>query len=343
MRTLRPFAALPSVAVVERLGQRGLLLQRLARGEWSRTLVPFEAPLGFEETCELEYPVENLEPLAFLLNRMLEQLCARLRARSLATNEVRLTFELDSSAREEDVSPRRHGVTEKNEEENQKEKEFSVSQCLRGEKDFARTVKLPVPMQDARVLLKLLQLDLAAHPPGAPVAKLALRAEPVKPRATQDGFFVPVAPEPEKLELLLARAAAIVGEENIGAAEVLDSHRPDAHRLKTFRVANNGTSTEYRAKPVTQSSQLAAHNSSAARPPGRQAGARLVPRTRTRGGHRLRRPLAHLRRMVDQRRLAARRVGRLAPNRLTNKRDWQRALPDVPRRREWRMVCLWKL
>ena len=230
IRAFRAFAALPSVAVVERLGQRGLELQRLARGEVRRTLVPLAPPLDFEEKMELEHPVENLEPLAFLLNRMLEQLCARLAARSLATNEVRLSCELDDSV--EDLSPRRYGGTEKKEE-----KDSSVSPCLRGEKDFVRTLRLPVPMQDAKILLKLLQLDLVAHPPGAPVEKIALRAEPVRPRAVQDGFFVPIAPEPDKLELLLARVAALVGEQNVGAAEVLDSHRPDAHRVKKFQVS----------------------------------------------------------------------------------------------------------
>jgi len=258
LRTLRPFAALPSVAVVERLGQRGLLLQRLARGEWSRTLVPFEATLVFEETCELEYPVENLEPLAFLLNRMLEQLCARLKARSLATNELRLTCELDVA--NEDLSPRRHGVHGEEESEKLKQETPPCAPCLRGEKIFARTLKLPVPMQDAKILLKLLQLDLAAHPPGASVAKLALRAEPVKPRVTQDGFFVPVAPEPEKLELLLARVAGVVGDENVGAAEVLDSHRPDAHRMKKFQVS----SFEFQ-KQASRNLELETRNSSAAR------------------------------------------------------------------------------
>jgi protein ImuB len=234
IRAFRAFAALPSVAVVERLGQRGLELQKLARGEMRRTLVPLEPPLEFEERVELEHPVENLEPLAFLLNHMLEQLCARLAARSLATNEVRLTCELDDSV-DEDLSPRRHG----GHGEEPKEKELlRVSPCLRGEKGFVRTLRLPVPMSDAKVLLKLLQLDLTAHPPGAPVEKIALRAEPVRPRALQDGFFVPIAPEPEKLELLLARVAAWVGEENVGAAEVLDSHRPDAHRVKKFQVSS---------------------------------------------------------------------------------------------------------
>src|SRR6185437_13677708 len=44
----------------------------------------------FEEAIELEDVVELLEPLAFVLNRLLEQLCARLKARALAVNELRL-------------------------------------------------------------------------------------------------------------------------------------------------------------------------------------------------------------------------------------------------------------
>src|ERR1700733_6792736 len=94
VRTLQALAALPEVAFSERLGQEGLRLQRLARGTASRTLVPVEAPAIFEEAIELEYPIVLLEPLAFLLNRLLEQVCARLAARSLNTQELRLTLAL---------------------------------------------------------------------------------------------------------------------------------------------------------------------------------------------------------------------------------------------------------
>ena len=41
---------------------------------------------------ELEHGVEELEPLAFLLGRLLDQLCARLAARSLAASAIRLRF-----------------------------------------------------------------------------------------------------------------------------------------------------------------------------------------------------------------------------------------------------------
>src|SRR5437868_13369858 len=96
IRNLRALAALPEIALSERLGQIGLRLQQLARGEASRTLVPLEAPLAFEEAVELEHPILLLEPLAFLLNRLLEQLCARLGSRALATQELRLTLELSN-------------------------------------------------------------------------------------------------------------------------------------------------------------------------------------------------------------------------------------------------------
>ena len=96
IRNLRALAALPEIALSERLGQEGLRLQRLARGTASRTLVPVETPLVFEEAVELEYPVVLLEPLAFLLNRLLERLCACLASHALATQELRLTLELES-------------------------------------------------------------------------------------------------------------------------------------------------------------------------------------------------------------------------------------------------------
>src|SRR3984893_4491567 len=94
IRNLQALAALPEIAFSERLGQEGLRLQQLARGAALRTLVPVGAPLIFEEAVEMEHPIVLLEPLAFLLNRLLEQLCARLGSRALATQELRLTLEL---------------------------------------------------------------------------------------------------------------------------------------------------------------------------------------------------------------------------------------------------------
>jgi protein ImuB len=209
IRNLHALATLPKIALSERLGQEGLRLQQLARGTASRTLVPVEAPPIFEEAVELEHAVVLLEPLAFLLNRLLEQLCARLGSRALATQELRLTLEL------ENFSSRNQ-------------------QSKINNQQFLRTLRLPQPMLDAKVFLKLLQLDLNAHPPGAPIVKVHLAAEPAHPRSAQGGLFLPPLPEPEKLELTLARIATMVGENNVGAVELLDTHRPEGFRMRRF-------------------------------------------------------------------------------------------------------------
>jgi protein ImuB len=188
-------AALPPLGIAERLGPEGLRLRELARGEGDRKLLPLAEALHFEEEIELDYPVELLEPLAFLLARLINGLATRLATRGLATDELRLRLRLEIGSTHE--------------------------RCLR----------LPVPSLDTKAFLKLLQLDLEAHPPDGPIVHLWMGVNPVKPQAAQTGLFVPVAPEPVKLELTLARIQAFVGEGRVGTPELLDTHRPDAFRI----------------------------------------------------------------------------------------------------------------
>jgi protein ImuB len=85
--------------------------------------------------------------------------------------------------------------------------------------------------------LKLLQLDLDAHPPPAPIVAISLAVEPAGARAIQRGLFLPLAPEPEKLELTLARIAKLVGAGNVGSPALLDSHRPEAFEMGGARFS----------------------------------------------------------------------------------------------------------
>ena len=196
IRRFGEMAALPPLGIAERLGQEGLRLREMARGEADRKLRRLEEPLCFEDEIELEYPVELLEPLAFLLARMINGIATRLATRALATDELRLRLALEDRTTHE------------------------------------RVLRLPVPALDHKAFLKLMQLDLEQHPPAAPILKLWLSMNPVKPQAAQTGLFIPLAPEPVRLELTLARIRAIVGQDRVGSPELLNTHRPDAHQFR---------------------------------------------------------------------------------------------------------------
>ena len=197
IRRFQELAGLPPLGIAERLGPEGLRLRELARGEAERKLVPLEEPLRFEDEIEMEYPVELLEPLAFVLSRLLNGLATRLATRGLATDELRLRLKLENRAAHE------------------------------------RTLRLPVPSIDTKAFLKLWQLDLSAHPPPAPLVHVWMGVNPVKPQAAQGGLFVLAKPEPVKLELTLARIRSIVGEGRAGTPELLDTHRPGAFRMRS--------------------------------------------------------------------------------------------------------------
>jgi protein ImuB len=222
IRTFQALAVLPSVPLTQRLGQPGVHLQRLARGEVERELVPAEAPPVFCESLELEEAVDLLEPLGFVLNRLLEELMLRLRIWSLATDHVQVDL----------------GLEVHRDRQLQGEGESSANSVgVAGERTHHRALKLPVPTQDAKILLKLLQLDLAAHPPPAPVKKIVVELFPARVRLTQAGLFQPLAPEPARLEISLARLRAAVGEKDeqararVGFPLVMDSHCPDSFQV----------------------------------------------------------------------------------------------------------------
>jgi hypothetical protein len=78
LATLGDLAALPAADLAARLGQAGVALQRLARAADAQPLVPVVDEERFEAALDLEWPIEALEPLSFVLTRLLEPLSAAL-------------------------------------------------------------------------------------------------------------------------------------------------------------------------------------------------------------------------------------------------------------------------
>lgn len=199
IRTLGQLAALPETALISRLGQQGRRLEQLARGEADHLLVPQDGEFALSETVALDTPVELLDSLLFVLSSMLENLLRKAIEHAYALRSVRLTLQLER------MEP--HSVA----------------------------VRPATPTQNREVLLKLLNLELQAHPPQSGIVSVTLEAEPTQPQTAQRGLFQAQFPEPDKLELLLARLRSIAGEDNVGSPQLQNQHGDDAFTLASFQ------------------------------------------------------------------------------------------------------------
>jgi protein ImuB len=198
--TLGALGKLEETELIARLGQAGKELRLLARGESPHLFNPMEAGFALEERMELDAPVELLDSLLFMIGVMLDQLIVRAQSRILALASITLHL------------------------------------LLQGGTSHSRTVRPALPNIDRKLWLKLIHLDLQAHPPQAAILALSLNAQTGSTSKVQLGLFSPQVPEPMRLDVTLARIHSIVGEGCAGQAVLKDTHRPDAFRVEPFVV-----------------------------------------------------------------------------------------------------------
>lgn len=196
--TLGMLAALPQNELVARMGQDGQRLRQLARGERPHLFQPVEPPFTLAERMELDAPVELLDSLLFVIGVLLEQMIQRAQSRILALAAVTVTLTLE------------------------------------GGQTHVRTVRPSLPTNEKQIWIKLLHLDLEAHPPQAAILGIALHAEPGHTGKVQLGLFSPELPEPSRLDVTLARIRAIVGEDNVGRIVLRDTHASEGFRVEPF-------------------------------------------------------------------------------------------------------------
>ena len=202
IRTVGELARLPENSLVARFGERGGQLVKLARGQEESVLCPYEPPPALEERMDFDWQVAELESLSFLLSDLLNRLCWKLEGHRLAAEKIRLSLKLADGSW------------------------------------FERAVSLSSPLTDPRVLLTLLRLDLAAHPPGEAIEGAKVSAQPTPRRMVQFCLFEPPLPSPEKLAVTLARLSNLVGSGRVGAPVAVDTHRPGAFAVTAFAPVN---------------------------------------------------------------------------------------------------------
>jgi protein ImuB len=237
--TLGGLASLPAAEAALRLGPLGARLHRLASGRDDAPFAPRLPADALEEGTELEYPIETLEPLGFVLRGLLDRALARLGSRGLGCTGLTLRLTLD---------PRGYDV---------------------------RDLPLAAPTREAATLLQHLRLDLARRPPGAPVVGATIEIRPATVRAAQLDLWRPAGPAPEKLAATLARLAAQVGSENVGVPATVSSFREEAVELRPFEL--HGSGVEARATAVGSSRDARASRDGARRGAGARTAEVVAP------------------------------------------------------------------
>lgn len=216
--------ALPRPALASRLGPA--LLERIDRLRGTRGELPLRAPPStrFEESFDLESPIENLEPFLFVLRGMLSRLLARLALRHLACGELTLQLDLSGGGRQQ------------------------------------RQLALAAPSTDLRVLLRRLQLELESAPPDAPIEFVALSTAGTPARHDQLDLFRPAGPAPAALDALLAELESLCGTDRVGAPSHPDDPRPGAFAVAPFEIeewrAGNGVDSALAARRAGRGTPL---------------------------------------------------------------------------------------
>ena len=197
--TVSGLLALPRRALRSRLGPEAMRLVELAQGRETSAPLPAPSSARLLEAIDLEFPIDRLEPLTFVIQGLLSRLLARLEARHLACGNLALTLQRKDGARD------------------------------------ARWIGAAAPTLDLRVLVRLVCHALESHPPQAAVEGVSLETEGRPIQSDQLDLFRPAGPAPAELGRTLAELEALCGDGRIGSPRVADHHHPDAFRMAPFQ------------------------------------------------------------------------------------------------------------
>jgi protein ImuB len=200
LRTLGDLARLPRADVHARLGEAGVRLHQAACGEDASPFHPADEAPPIVERIELEWPIEGLEPLSFVLARLCDALESRLERADRGAIVV-------------------------------------TTRCVVVTRDtHTRVLHLPAAMRDARMLRTLILLDLESHPPPAGIDVVEIQVDVAPGRIVQGTLLARPLPSAEQVTTLLARLRALMGETRVGAPALVDSHDEREIAMAEFKV-----------------------------------------------------------------------------------------------------------
>lgn len=204
IHTLGQLTSLPRGELADRLGPEADFLARRAAGGTQRLLRVFRSKEEFSESFDFEREIETLEPLLFILRRFLEQLLLRLSGVNHVAGKMKLVLLLENGG------------------------------------EYQRVFSIPAPTGDKAVLFRILDTHLETLKlDGRPVG-CRLDIEAARPDHQQTRFFENPLRDVNRFGETLARLAALIGEGNVGVAEMEDTHRPDSFSVVSPRFGELG-------------------------------------------------------------------------------------------------------
>ncbi|RME68622.1 MAG: hypothetical protein D6781_10470 [Verrucomicrobia bacterium] len=202
LRTFGDLARLPRAEIGLRLGRPGLELWDHAAGRTRRLLRLLAPPCLYEELIEWENGIETLEPLLFILRRLVDQLTLRIANAHHLVGTIRLRLLLEDHS------------------------------------GYEQRFQLPEPTADPDTLFRMLHTHLESVRTDTAVTGLKLRFIPVCPSARQQGLFEADLRNPTRFADTLARLIGIVGDGRVGSPRLENTHRPDRFTLVPLETAS---------------------------------------------------------------------------------------------------------
>ncbi len=196
LKTLGEFMKLPRQALTERLGPEAGRCHDLLHGKSCRLLRLYRPPESFAQSFDCDDSITSLDPLVFVLKRMLHTLAGRLASRHLAARTLDLQLQLETGGA------------------------------------IARRITLPEPQTAVEGMLSPLQTFLEALKLDAAVSVLHLDAETTFATAAQREWFGRQLPQPERWAETLAKLDALLGPGRVGIPTPSNSFRADSYELR---------------------------------------------------------------------------------------------------------------
>src|SRR5581483_9187052 len=152
----------------------------------------------FVERLELEWPIEGLEPLSFVLARLCDGLSAALEQADRGAVAIATRLRLTNRTA------------------------------------HLRTLALPAPMRDSRVLRTLILLDLESHPPAAAIDIVEVEVDVMPGQIVQGSLLARALPAAGQIATLIARLRALMGESRVGVPALVDTYDDRAVAMGEF-------------------------------------------------------------------------------------------------------------